>query len=189
MLDVCGTSRSICSVAFLLWSCMNSKMASNFPVNELNVSFSDEDVSSLFITQSTFRDVDTQEVNEAADFFDNFEMMYLLVIVGMLRKVIWITWSLFLRTGETISQCSTSIFPMMLIMAMRYQHILTRHSDGKKFVVGPGDKHDGISPSSGSVENESSTKPLYDEKTVGSDLARFGEAVGDVELDVNCCKR
>ena len=67
--------------------------------------------------------------------------------------------------------------------------ILTRHSDGKKFVVGPGDKHDGISPSSGSVENESSTKPLYDEKTVGSDLARFGEAVGDVELDVNCCKR
>ena len=63
-------------------------MASNFPVNELNVSFSDEDVSSLFITQSTFRDVDTQEVNEAADFFDNFEMMYLLMIVGMLRKVI-----------------------------------------------------------------------------------------------------
>ena len=41
------------------------------PVDANNLSFSDDEYSSLFITQSTFCAVDTQDVVEAVDFLDN----------------------------------------------------------------------------------------------------------------------
>ena len=47
-------------------------MASEYPFDEKNLSFSDDDASSLFITQSTFSNVNTQQVSNAVDFFDNF---------------------------------------------------------------------------------------------------------------------
>ena len=40
-----------------------------FPVDEGNLSFSDDDSSNIFITQRTFQDVTTQEVDNAMDLF------------------------------------------------------------------------------------------------------------------------
>ena len=51
-------------------------MAANFPVDEHNLSFSDEEAARLFITQSTFHNVDTQEADSVADFFDNLSVGY-----------------------------------------------------------------------------------------------------------------
>ena len=45
-------------------------MMDKFPVDENNLSFSDDDGDSLFITQSSFRDIDTQVAVDAADYFD-----------------------------------------------------------------------------------------------------------------------
>ena len=46
----------------------------DFRVDEANLSFSgDEDASSLFITQSSFSNISTQEVDEAVDFFGGLE--------------------------------------------------------------------------------------------------------------------
>ena len=44
-------------------------MASDFPVDGNNLSFSDEEDNSIFIMQSTFLDVNTQQVDDAIDFF------------------------------------------------------------------------------------------------------------------------
>ena len=43
-----------------------------FPVDECNLSFSkDKGMSSIFITQSTFMNVNIQQVSDAVDFLDN----------------------------------------------------------------------------------------------------------------------
>ena len=42
------------------------------PVDENNLSFSDDEYNSLFITQNSFRDVNTQDVVDAVDYFDTF---------------------------------------------------------------------------------------------------------------------
>ena len=46
-------------------------MASDFPIDKANLSFSgDQDATSLFITQSSFHNVDTLVVDNAAEYFE-----------------------------------------------------------------------------------------------------------------------
>ena len=44
-----------------------------FPVNQRNLSFSDEKDNSFFTTQSIFHEVDTQEVVHAVDYLETLE--------------------------------------------------------------------------------------------------------------------
>ena len=49
---------------------------SDFPVDEGNLSFSDDECSSLFITQSSFNSISTVDVDDAVDFFGVADMSF-----------------------------------------------------------------------------------------------------------------
>ena len=52
----------------------HSESMSDFPVDEGNLSFSGyEEAASLFITQNTFTEVSTQEVNDAINFIGGLD--------------------------------------------------------------------------------------------------------------------
>ena len=49
---------------------------SDFPVDKGNLSFSDNECSSLFITQSSFNSISTQDLDDAVDFFGVADMSF-----------------------------------------------------------------------------------------------------------------
>ena len=162
-------------------------MESNFPVDCGNLSFSDndEDASSLFITQSTFRDINTQDVNEAAEFFDGLGDVSLSEVTESERNDLE-------KLSEEVAKqkqdemCSR-IFDFSddidngyTVSTQDNPIIVTRKSDGMQVVV-PANKSKGTEPCSGKDE---AVKFCPQE-----DLNRFKTIVSDSDIDAIKTKR
>ena len=71
--------------------------------------------------------------------------------------------------------------------------MLTRHHDGKKFVVGQAEQgmnvSEKIAEEARKFEYNFPLPPMYDKEKVQSDIHRFGVAMSDETLDENKNKR
>ena len=169
-------------------------MAADFPVDEHNLSFSDEEAARLFITQSTFHNIDTQEAYSAADFFDNLsvDMQFgeslevqnhdLANIAASIENEDW-------REHNDVQYFDfSSDVDNGYSVSTQEPFVLTRHHDGAKFVVGDKSLNDMSDEAKRYGENHA-LPPVYDEQSVETDLKRFGQPVNDDELDANKRKR
>ena len=149
------------------------KMSSDFPVDCGNLSFSDNDndAASLFITQSTFKDVSTQDVNDATDYIEGLGNVTLSEISGNEDKDIQ-KLAKELQAAEHQDAMCSHIFDFSndvdngyIVSTHDDPIIVTRKSDGKKIVV----------PKSGDSCDKSLAKV--------ESISNF-----DVELDIQCFK-
>ena len=162
-------------------------MASNYPVDEGNLSFSDEDGSELFITQSTFRDISVEKNDENDDFFESVSGD---VSSGDNPNVQQQDLANLVVPEDWHEHKSLQFFDFSDQLDNGYEvstqepFVLTRHYDGKKFVVGDGIAHDKVVSDVKSDSNKDEKIPKYNEETVEADLKRFGQVVDDNELDM-----
>ena len=116
-------------------------MGDDCPIGSGNLSFSDDDYEhEIFISQSTFSNVTTQEATEAAEYFDLFGDMLSPATSGVEQNDL-------LNIGNEISQedmCS-KVFDFLndhdngwSVSSQKNPFIVTRNSDGKQFVIGHG---------------------------------------------------
>ena len=165
-------------------------MAGNFPVDENNLSFSDDDVSSLFITQSTFHDISTQVVSEAVDFLDGLSgELSTGEVTNVMNK----------DSGELSEDwCdhkSVQYFDFSHDVDNGYEvstqelFILTCHYDGKQFVVNSKNELDVHDCDDGKLSGNVTGDVKYDDSNIESDLKHFGDAVDQDTLDSIQCKR
>ena len=113
-------------------------MAANFPVDEGNLSFSADEYEDLFIMQSTFSNADTQQIQNAMESFGDFD--------GFLRsETIELDKSDFNDMSkksrddemcEKVFDFSGQVDNGWSVSTQDDPIIVTRNSDGKKFVVG-----------------------------------------------------
>ena len=112
-------------------------MAGDCPVDDLNLSFSGDKGKNLFITQSTFRDVTTQEADDAADFFMDFGDIIVSDTNECERR------DLEKLAVEAQNDMCQKIFDFSndvdngwKVSTQENPIIVTRKSDGEQFVVG-----------------------------------------------------
>ena len=156
---------------------------SEFPVNGRNLSFSDEDeeAAQLFITQNSFSNVTTQKVNDAIDFIGGLDG-------GILDQ------SEVRNEGTTplLSQNAEAMCEKVFDFVGEQKDngwvvendaapfIVTRKSDGEKFIVG-------VSNDAKLFEERSAIAPLSHE--LENYLKRFSSVVSAMELDASKGKR
>ena len=153
-------------------------MGENFPVNESNLSFSDDDGNALFITQSSFSDVKTQDVEEAVNFLSGIGN----VSFGEIEDKSAIDVNVLLQRSEEMCE---KIFDFAededngwSVSTQENPILVTRNSDGKAFTLGPdGTKNDLCQE----YEDKSVLLPLSRE--LERDLKCFSTVVTAAELD------
>ena len=153
-------------------------MGENFPVNESNLSFSDDDANALFITQSSFSDVKTQDVEEAVNFlgglgdvsFGEIEDKSVIDVTVLSQKSEEMCEKIFDFAEDEDNCWSVSIQENPIIV--------TRNSDGKTFAVGPDGTKNNVCQE---YENNSVLPPISRE--LERDLKRFTTVVTAAELD------
>ena len=109
---------------------------SDFPVDEGNLSFSDDECSSLFITQSSFNSISTQDVDDAVDFFGVTDMSFSendLKVTGHL--------SVLSQESEEMCEHMFNFTPSETDNSWPVDNDcapfkVTRNADGKHFTVG-----------------------------------------------------
>ena len=109
---------------------------SDFPVDKGNLSFSDDECSSLFITQSSFNSISTQDVDDAVDFFGVADMSF----GGNDSKI---TGELSVLSQKSEEMCGC-VFDFMSGETDNSWSVdndcapfkVTRNADGKQFTVG-----------------------------------------------------
>ena len=168
------------------------KMASNFPVDENNLSFSDDDASSLFITQSTFRDINTQEVSDAVEFFDNITGDMSCGDNSNVQKddLADITIPEDWRDHKSVHYFDFSNdIDNGYDVSSQEPYVLTRHYDGKKFVVGDSSSCEIDKADDSTVDGNVRQAVPYDVERISGDLKCFGDAIKDEELEAVRHKR
>ena len=164
---------------------------SEIHVDEGNLSLSDSDDNSIWVTQSSFDNVNTQDVEDAVSYFDN-----IVELPGHGGKVVncenlnkheveikeW-------AEGESVQlRDFSSDIDNGYDVSTQPPYVMTRKFDRKKFIVGEGSVQDNLSFSqrfSDAVrkyEEANPLPPMYDESTIGEDMKRFGHVVSDDTL-------
>ena len=165
------------------------------PVDKGNLSFSDDEVNALFITQSSCNNVDTQDVVEAVSYLETLGSVSVsdsskvqnkdFVDINVEDEVDWhehkdVQYVDF--TGDIDIGCEVS-------SQKSETFLVTRHRDGQQFFVG--DSH--ATESSESTGNQSTdlndSGHDHDPQQVGSDLKRFGSAISDEKIEETKFKR
>ena len=165
-------------------------MASNFPIDDGNLSFSgDEFEGGLFLTQSTFSDVNTQKVEDAVDFLGGLEDVELSELSQGGKEEVE---SAVIVDGndpmcEKVFDFGEEVDNGWTVSTQNDPIIVTRNHDGKKFVVDTSDtKHD-----------EGVKMPTFEEmnplpaisRELEADLKRFKSVVKAVDLENSKNKR
>ena len=161
------------------------------PVDENNLSFSDDEYDSMFLTQSTFRDVKTQDVVEAVEFMDNLGNFSCgdspkvqqrdLEHVEDVQEFDWREHKdvqFFDFSNEVDNGCN--------VTSLKQGFIVKSHLDGSEIFVGDTSSKencDSVGASSKESEVLHCTPLSYDVGTIGNDLKRFGPAVSEQKLD------
>ena len=148
------------------------------PVDEWNLSFSDDDdMASIFITQSSSRDVSTQQVNDAIEFLDGLEDGSLSeLLVGEkndLKEVI--EQQRQDAMCEKVFDFSDDYDNSYTVSTQDNPIIVTRKSDGKVFTVGNGKPQE----AEHIIEINSALPAMYDAE---HDLKCFKSIVSNEEL-------
>ena len=147
----------------------------DFPVDVANLSFSDDEaMASLFITQSTFNSVTTQQVNDAVDFLDGLgDVSVGDTNNGQLNRV---------SEEEKQDEMCEKIFDFSDDYDNGYRVstqddpiLVTRKSDGKVFTVGDSK----ATVAEHIIDINSALPANYDAE---KDLKRFKSIVSDEEL-------
>ena len=167
------------------------------PVDEQNLSFSDDDYNSLFITQSSFRDVKTQDVVEAVDFMDSLGEFSVgdnsnvekcdIADVSNVEEFDWCE-----HEDVQYFDFSGDVDNGYDVSTQDQGYILKSHSDGSEIFVYDSTVHSdgnftGDTLKLDVISDVEST--MYDPGTIGSDLKHFGPAVSEQKLDQNKSKR
>ena len=156
-------------------------MAENFTVDELNLSFSGDEGENLFIMQSTFRNVSTQEVESAADFFlDMGDIIASDTNDAEKRDLNKLAMEAQSEMCEQIFDFEGDTDNGWSVSTQSNPHIVTRHSDGKQFLVG--DEHSQKSQLDANV-NVNVQQVKSDE--MEADLKRFSTVVSRDELELS----
>ena len=168
-----------------------------FPVDENNLSFSDDDGDSLFITQSTFRNIDTQVVADAVDYFDTLGN----AAVGDSPNVqnVDVNGIVNVEEFDWCDHKDVQYFNFDGQIDNGYEvntqddgYLVKSHADGNEiFIADSANSSDGYSTKPPELSSEilHGQPSTYDVSTVGCDLKRFGEAVSEEKLDENKFKR
>ena len=149
-----------------------------FPVDDLNLSFSgDEEASQLFLTQSSFSEVSTQQVDDAISFLESLDNGFPQEnAISLSPHAVEMTEREFnFRSGDADNGWS--------VTGDEAPFKVTRHSDGEVFVVGQ--------------EKEKSVEEAYEEiqvippinRELESHLKRFSSIVTAADLDASKYKR
>ena len=154
-------------------------------VNELNLSFSGDEYDSMFITQSTFRDISTQDVEDADDFFSDLGEVVVTEHSAMERQ----DFENAVRSNqdemcEWIFDFKSDVDNGLSVSTQEDPIIVTRHSDGEKFEIGASKESD---RNSSKFDNDGSKQ--VGNKQMDVDLKRFSSVVSDAELDRSKYKR
>ena len=112
---------------------------SDFPVDELNLSFSGDEYENLFITQSSFNNVTTQDVSDAVEYFNDLgEVSFgdsTNVESGDLSKLSPKTE----RMCGKVFDFSDDVDNSWSVSTQDFPIVVTRNSDGKQFLFGDDD--------------------------------------------------
>ena len=112
----------------------------DFPVDQLNLSFSEGECKNLFITQSTFRDINAQDVEDALEYFKDFSDVSFGELKG--QEAIDLT-----KMSQESNDMCDKIFDFSddhdngwSVLNDNVPFIVTRKSDGKVFTVARDEK-------------------------------------------------
>ena len=159
------------------------KMA-HFPIDEGNLSFSDNEYGDIFLTQTPA--VDTQRAREASDFLANLDEFVLSPVsdnkVKDIEEVVEKSQS---EMCEKIFDFSDDVDNGWSVSTQDNPTIVTRNVDGKSFVMsGNSDGHDK------QVQQFMQNDVLpYREKELEEDLKRFSSVINSDDLDTVKRKR
>ena len=168
-----------------------------FPVDENNLSFSDDDGNALFITQSSIRKVNTQDALDAADYFDTLGSVSCRdspkVETDELNGILNVEefdW----RDHKDVQyfDFSEQVDNGYEVNTQDDGYVLRSNATGSEFFVHDGEKtlpSDSTESSAVSSQMSHGISAMYDAQSVGSDLERFGNAVSDEKLDESKAKR
>ena len=144
-----------------------------FPVDENNLSFSDDEYQNLFITQSSFKNVSTQEVEDTVGYFDSLGDVSLSdnnSVRDELNKL----------SPKTEEMCrkvfdfSEDVDNGWSVSTQDANFLVTRNYDGQSFMVGGDTKHD---------ESDGKNDVIIVNDELEKDLKRFNSIVSDEDLD------
>ena len=154
------------------------------------LSFSDEDCSSLFITQSSFREINTQDAFVAADYLDTLGNVSSgdspkLDNDGLTDWCEHKDVQYFDFTGGEVDNGYD-------VCTQNEGFVLKSHEDGSVFFVGNCDNTSTGDITKSDIGNSTivdGIPPMYDSALIGDDLKCFGNAVSEEKLDENKFKR
>ena len=114
----------------------------DFPVDEKNLSFSDDDeYQNLFIMQSSFKNVTTQEVEDAVGYFDGLGDVSLSdnnLVTDELNKLSPKTE----RMCHKVFDFSEDVDNSWSVSTQDANFLVTHNYDGQSFIIGGDSKHD-----------------------------------------------
>ena len=157
-------------------------MAEDCPIDSENLSFSDEE-SSIFLTQSSFRDVSTQDLSDAIELFgEEINVNEQLVVEDQdLNNVVSIQEVDEEEMCAKVFDFSDEVDNGWSVSTQNDPHVVTRNRDGKQFLVGDSD-HASDGMSSASQYEDLHVLPNMS-KELEQGLKRFSTVVSAVESD------
>ena len=149
-----------------------------FPVDEGNLSFSFEDDDKLFLTQSSFSDVSTQDVEHAVDFLGGLEDSSLAEVTSNeVKEVEQLSQKSEEMCGRVFDFTEGEVDNGWSVASQSSQLVAIRHSDGKEVVVGADEGHP---PKCEDFDVSKLAMPLGED--LEKDLQRFSSIVSVTDL-------
>ena len=156
-------------------------MDADCPVNDLNLSFSGEESDGgMYLTQNSFSNVNTQDVNNAVEYFNDFDEMKFDDKSGI--KVDEVSEDAMCSAVFDFSEEHDNGWT---VSTQDNPTIVTRNSDGQQFVIGDNEKVTSVEESKFHLNDV--LPPIHGD--LDEDLKRFSSIVTAVELDDSKRKR